>query len=217
MITVFHGTDQVKSRLNLNQELTGTVIKLNAARLSPEDLTQALESSLLFETKQIIFIDNLFSLPQSQNKSKLIDILLSHPDSPVFLWEKKPLTPAVAKKLSGQKARLVESKLPPVIFKFLDSLKPKNFHDSLKASAPEQVFYLLTRRLANLIAAKDDPASVSGAPWQKANLVTQAKAFDLATLFAFHRGLLALDIGTKTGSSLLPLKLRLELMLVNLL
>src|SRR3989344_4644709 len=211
MITVFHGTDQVKSRLNLNQELTGTVIKLNAARLSPEDLTQALESSLLFETKQIIFIDNLFSLPQSQNKSKLIDILLSHPDSPVFLWEKKPLTPAVAKKLSGQKARLVESKLPPVIFKFLDSLKPKNlrlslnlFHDSLKASAPEQVFYLLTRRLANLIAAKDD-------------LVTQAKAFDLATLFAFHRGLLALDIGTKTGSSLLPLKLRLELMLVNLL
>ena len=200
------------------------MIKLNAARLSPEDLTQALESSLLFETKQIIFIDNLFSLPQSQNKSKLIDILLSHPDSPVFLWEKKPLTPAVAKKLSGQKARLVESKLPPVIFKFLDSLKPKNlrlslnlFHDSLKASAPEQVFYLLTRRLANLIAAKDDPASVSGAPWQKANLVTQAKAFDLATLFAFHRGLLALDIGTKTGSSLLPLKLRLELMLVNLL
>ena len=89
-------------------------------------------------------------------------------------------------------------------------------HQSLKASAPEAIFYLLHRRISDLIKAKDAPQGLKLAPWQTSRLTSQAKHFTLDRLLNLHVQLLQIDTSIKTGTSPIPLDHALELFLSEL-
>ena len=136
------------------------------------------------------------------------------------MWEKKSITPAVKKKFA--KATLKEFKLPASIFKVLDSLKPgsgkitlKLLHDCLKKDPAELVFYLLHRRVSQLIQATE-PENLKGAPWQVANLKSQSKSFKVEDLLKLHQDLINIDYSIKTGQAVLPLASQLDLLLINI-
>ena len=110
-----------------------------------------------------------------------------------------------------------------IIFKFLDSLKPQNtqtviklFHQTIDKDSAELAFYLLARRLSQLIQALNDPQSLKGAPWQIGRLRSQAKHFNLAQLLQLHQQLLELDYRIKTGRTSFDLATNLDLLLADL-
>ena len=220
MITIFHGDNYVLSRQALNQSLsqlsTSKVesIRFTAAELTEEILTQALESNPLFQSPKLFVIENLLTLPRSKNKEQLIKIVLNNADSEIYLWEKKLLTPAVKKQFS--RAAVKEFKLPPSLFNFLDTLTLTNFHQALINNPAELIFYLLHRRISQLIQALDDPGSLKGAPWQLGKLKMQAKKYSLDQLLNFHQKLLTLDEQAKTSQNILSLAGCLDLLLLKL-
>lgn len=220
MITILHGDNYLASRLVLN-ELKKSV-KLDAKSISEADLTQALESTAMFSIdEEPIIIENLLTLPRSKNKQKLIDIVIKAEDKQIYLWDKKAITPAVKKQFN--KATIKEFKLTKYVYKFLDSIKPDNqlvilklLHQTLESDAVELTFYLLHRRISQLIQALDDPRELKGAPWQLGSLKNQAKLFTLTQLQNFQKKLLNIDFEIKTGQSTLPLASRLDLLFLNI-
>ncbi|MBU1322707.1 hypothetical protein KKE75_01480 [Patescibacteria group bacterium] len=214
MITIFHGDNYVLSRQALNQSLTQTPERFAAKGLTEETLTQALESNPMFKDDKIFVIENLLTSPRSQLKEKLIKIILNNDGQNIFLWEKKPLTPAVKKQFA--KATVKEFKLPASLFNFLDDLTLKNFHQALMNNPAELIFYLLHRRISQLIQALDDPGSLKGAPWQLGKLKMQAKKYSLDQLLNFHQKLLTLDEQAKTSQNILSLAGCLDLLLLEL-
>jgi DNA polymerase III delta subunit len=214
MITIFHGDNYVQSRQALNQSFTQTPERFAAADLTEETLTQALESNPMFQIPKIFVIENLLSLPRSQTKENLIKIVLNNPASEIILWEKKALSLTVKKQFV--KAVIKEFKLPASLFNFLDNLTLANFHQALVNNPAELIFYLLHRRVSQLIQAVDDPGSLKGAPWQIGKLKNQAKKYSLDRLLNFHRQLLTLDEQAKTSQSILSLAGCLDLLLLEL-
>jgi len=214
MITIFHGDNYVLSRQALNQSLTQTPERFDAKHLTEETLTQALESNSMFKNDKIFVIENLLTLPRSQLKEKLIKIVLNNPTSEIHLWEKKTLSPTVKKQFA--QAVIKEFKLPASLFNFLDDLSLKNFHQALINNPPELIFYLLHRRISQLIQALDDPTSLKGAPWQLGKLKSQAKKYSLDQLLDFHQKLLTLDEQAKTSQTVLSLTGCLDLLLLEL-
>lgn len=208
---LFYGDNHLASRQALNQaiktEQGREVIKLDGSKISDTDLRQALESQSLFGQDKLVVIDRL--------PIKLIDILVQHQgNTSVFIWHDKVLTPAQLKKLSNFKPQLF--KIPAVIFTFLDKLDIHSFHQALKTDSTEQIFYMLHRRISQLIQAKDSPQELKLADWQKSRLTHQAKRFTLDQLLTLHSQLLTIDISIKTGRNFLPLDRTLELWLLNL-
>jgi DNA polymerase III delta subunit len=231
MITILHGDNFVASRNALKHQIdifksqspTANlgVKRFAANKLEAATLTQILESTSLFGQDQLLVISNLLGLPQSQSKDQLIKILLNNQNQPICLWEKKTLSASLKKQFL--KATIKEFKTPKIVFKFLDSLKPNNsqtslklLHQSYQKDAPELIFYLLGRRLSQLIQAKDSADVLKGAPWQINKLKAQAKNFTLNQLLNLHQKLLNLDLQIKTGQTDLSLSCQLDLLLARL-
>lgn len=219
MITIFHGDNFISSRNALN-EIKNTV-KLDAKSTTPEDLTQSLGSKALFEDEKPIIIENLLSLPQSNNKQNLIDIVLNTTDKTIYFWDKKTVTPSVKKQFKN--AAIKEFKLTKTVFQFLDALKPNNqvnilklLHQTLLNDPAELVFYFLHRRVSQLIQALVDPKELRGAPWQIGKIKAQAKNFTVTQLTSLHQKLADLDYKIKSGQSVLPLSSQLDLLFLNL-
>lgn len=214
MITIFHGDNYVQSRQALNQNLVQPPERFDAPDLTEEILTQALESNPLFPAPKLFVIENLLTLPPSQLKEKLIKIVLKNADLEIFLWEKKALSPAAKKKLS--RATIKEFKLPASLFNFLDALTLTNFHQALINNPAELIFYLLHRRISQLIQSLDDPGSLKGAPWQIGKLKNQAKKYSLDQLINFQQKLLLIDEQVKTSQNFLSLAGCLDLLIIEL-
>lgn len=217
MITIFHGGNYVQSRQALNQHLSTSKLesdRFDGTKLNEETLTQALESNPLFKNTKLFVIENLLTLPRFKKKDQLLKIIIKNTEQNIFLWEKKALSPAVKKLFI--KANIREFKLPASIFGFLDHISLKNYHLALINNPAELIFYLLHRRISQLIQALDDPASLKGAPWQLGKLKTQAKKYKLNQLISFHQKLLLLDEQVKTGQTSLSLAGRLDLLLLEL-
>lgn len=214
MITIFHGDNYVLSRQALNQSLTQTPERFAAKGLTEETLTQALESNPMFKDDKIFVIENLLTSPRSQLKEKLIKIILNNDGQNIFLWEKKALSPTLKKQFA--KTTVKEFKLPASLFNFLDDLTLTNFHQALMNNPAELIFYLLHRRISQLIQALDDPDSLKGAPWQISKLKIQAKKYNLNQLINFHQKLLLLDEQAKTSQNILSLAGCLDLLLLEL-
>jgi len=234
MLNIFHGDnltasrnalnnfiDQYKNKNQSNQE----IIRLNAEKLPIEELTQALESTALFASNRLIIIENLFSQIKSKNKNQLIEYFLSQDfsEKSVVLWERKLITPANLKKLAKLNAQIQLFKTPPVIFKFLDSFKPNNqktvlsfYHQCLKHSPAEMIFYMLHRRISQLIQAKDEKYQLKAAPWQIGKLKSQAKNFNLNQLLKIHSQLLQIDYQIKKGKNITPLSTQLDFFLMDI-
>ena len=227
MIVILHGDYQLKSRQRLNQLIKQAkdkdqeVIRLNGEKLLPPNLIQALESASFLGSDRLVVIEGLFKRRASRTKETLFKILAQNDQKNIVVWEAKTLTTAQLKKLPSAQTQLF--KLPATVFKFLDSLQPGQpqpslllLRQALKIEKPELVFYLLARRVSQLIVAKDYPQGLAGQPWQKKRLLAQARRFSLNQLLKFHQKLLELDYQLKTSRLPLSLAAHLDLLILNL-
>lgn len=230
MIFFLHGDNQVLSRQRLNELINQAktenkeIIRLDGLKIDLSQILQALESSSLFGQEKLIIIEQLFSRPKSKEKEEIIKYLKKEKISPhLIFWEKKEISGTTTRWLPKDWQYQI-FKTPVSIFKFLDSIKPNNqkevltyLHQSIRKDSPEMVFYMLARRIKELIIALDlGKEGLKGAPWQIGKLMHQAGNFSLEQLKSIYAKLLDIDIDIKTGRSFMPLDWHLDLLMINI-
>lgn len=228
-MVILHGENIVKSRTELikmiqtAKEKRKETITLSGEKIDLTTLIQALESRSLFGLEKLVVIENLLQI-KGRLRQEILTCLAKHDQqNNLVWWEGKSISPGILKKFS--KAKVFNFKISPIIFKFLDSLKPDNasyslvlLKESLKKDDPEMVFYMLTRQIRLLIQAKDKKADqiLKMAPWQKTKLISQANKFALNQLLSLHKQLTKIDYQQKTGQDPYPLSSRLDLFIACL-
>lgn len=223
---ILHGDNLMASRQILTGKIknfSGEVIRLDAKKINLTDLKQALETHSLFGQKKLVAIENLFSRQKSKEKEALTNYLKENKPPNLIVWEGKTID---GRALTSFKfAQIQKLVVPTVIFKLVDSLSPQNKKNSLswlsqclKSQPAEMIFYMICRQINLLIIAADlgSEGLEKMAPWQKMNLVRQAKNFSLNQLIDIYRQLLEIEYQQKTGRASLPLKSQLDLLITSL-
>lgn len=230
MIYFLHGDSQLLSRqkledlVNQAKKRQREIIRIDGKSTSLTEIKQALESQSLFGGEKLVVLEGLLVKQKSKEKDEIINYLKTNDFScGLIIWEPKEISSSITKKLP-KNWQIFVFKTPAVIFKFLDSLKPKNttqmltlLRSSIKVESPEMTFYMLASRTRQLIIAFDlGKEGLSGAPWQIGKLVSQAKKFSLERLIKLYKKLLEIDTNIKTGKTLMPLDWHLDVLLANL-
>lgn len=209
---ILHGEDANKSYgrlVVLTDELKSKQVEIvtqDAAEIDITNLRQEIGSSGLFGISKCFVIKNLLSSTKSKNKDKLIEVLNQETGHEIILWENKGITATVLKKFP--KAKIESYSISPVIFKFLDSLRPHNTKNVLLAwkklqsegTEPEFVFAMLVRQIKLLTQAKSDPSLIKLAPYPTRLIKEQSTYFTLDHLLDLYHRLFEIDVKIKTGS-----------------
>ncbi len=227
---LIHGDNLLASRnylfqlLRKSKEQKEEVLVLDGETVKLEDLKQALETRSLFGQAKLVIVENLLSRKPATLKEKFINYFSSlKPSSSLILWEEKIIPASLLKKI-GTLFTVKLFKIPPLIFQFLDALCPGNqsmmlqkLHQ-LKSEPPELIFYLLVRRMSQLILGRSlgQSAFVGLAPWQRAKLLAQSQKFKLEQLTSFYQKLLSVEKRVKTGQTLRSLLCHLDFLLAEL-
>lgn len=230
MIFLLHGDNQIASRKKLNFLIATArdegveVIRVDGLKAEFVDIIQALETPSFFSKKRLVVIEGLFSRVQSELKKKIIDYLKNVPaETDIVLWEKKGV-PGTTTRWLTKSWKIELFKTPADVFKFLDSIAPRDstksliyLDQSLKKDSPEMVFYMMIRRFRELMLAKElGKKGLKGAPWQITRIVSQSNKFTLNELVSTYRRLLQTDVDIKTGASLMSLSWHLDLLITSL-
>lgn len=225
MFIILHGDNLIASRQELQAKIEkATREKLEIFRfegkiLTLEELRTALESNSLFGTDRLVIIENLLSQVKGKNKNILINYLKTTSfNNHLVIWENKE----IGKRDLTFKAEVHLFKVDPLIFKFLDNLRPKNEKNLLhelanlkKQEEAEMIFYMIIRQFRLLIMVKDN--IIEGlAPWQTGKLKKQAEFFTVDQLKNIMRQLLEIDKNQKTSRDPYPLSSRLDLFILYL-
>ena len=229
---ILHGDNTTKSRARLAQLIDKAktknkqLVRLEAKKLQLADLEEALLATSLFGEDKLVIIEGLHSLPTSNRKKELISFLSENTNdelrvtSQVILYEKRPLTATMIKKLGNPKAE--EFKITNSLFKWLDSLGTSNKQVQLKLlqaaleSDGDQFCYLMLVRQVKMLIQASDGGRLSGPPFLISKLKSQANKFTLAQLLSLHAKLFALDVAQKTSTLKLSLAQELELLAINM-
>lgn len=229
MITIFHGDHLVNSRGALQEKidqnsLSGTtILRLDAKNLSEAELEEAVGSQQLFDSHKLIIIEELHSLPKSNRKNQLIEMVAAAADQDtpeLVLWEKRSLTKTMLKKFSGAKEQ--EFKLSKSLFNWLDKLgdeqqskKLKLLGEAIQTDGEYFCFLMLIRQLRLLIQVKSG-GEISGPPFMKSKLRRQAELFSMDDLLANYKKLLDIDLAQKTSAGALSLSQELDILSINM-
>ena len=223
---ILHGDNTLDSRQRLRElkevfaKNSGTqVIEFKGNRLSLTQLIQATQGNSLFGFDRLVVIEKLFTGQTSQAKQKIIDFLKKEGLKNLIVWEDKQID---GRKITSLRAKVEVFRIKLSLFSFLDAFQPQAqkektrlFHQTLNDSPVELVFFLLAKRVAQLIIAKDSQGKdlESIAPWQKKKILDQAKQFSLSQLLWLYRQLLLIESSQKTGKSKLGLDWQVDLLL----
>lgn len=228
MITLIHG-DDIKSSRNYfleQKSLKKNPASLNGENISLTDIVQLLEGKGLFEDNNTIFIEDFFSKKKGRELEEILSLVNTHSLSEIIFWEGKILTPKQISSLKKAEVRLF--KLPQTIFSFLDSLRPQwgkqlviLFHQALKNTDAEFIFYMLIRQFRLLLALSDNSKNVIEeavrlAPWQKTKLQKQANLFSVEELKIVYNNLYEMDLSQKTGALNMTLTQAIDMLLLKI-
>jgi len=203
---VIAGDDTEKINLRLRQliqsakEKSYSISKISDANVNLESLLRA--SDLFFDKKFILvekisFLtkDDFAAISKYSDFQNLVLCILSQK--------------AVSRqklKLLGSNLKVESYNLPAVIWKFLDSLKPKNAKNALdylsKVSEVEPIeltFHLLSQRFIQLYLAKVKPSELKLQSWQVVRLQSQAENYSERDIKALIEKLSEIDVEAKTG------------------
>lgn len=178
-------------------------------------------SSSLFSTKQAFFAQNILSKKISRDALKEIP---SDPAVELIVWEEKMEERDL--KRYFPKAKIVSSKLPTSIWKFLDNIYPGNPAALIRQQAQitttvdeNMLLYLLQRRVKDLIlATKSLDGKRKLASWQSGIMKAQAARWGsseterLTKLHRMNDKLYAIEVGTKTSSLPYPIHKALDIL-----
>ncbi len=228
-MTIIHGENLVSSRRKLVELLATarsvgqTTTTLHAKKTTRAELEQVLGASGLFGQTQLLVVEELHSLPNSNRITELIELLAAGAQSSqVILWEKRSLTATMLKKFPLTNA--LEFKASKTIFKWLDSLTghKRNLTEQLRLLAESvisdgEVFCLtMLARQVRLLIQVLDSGQVKGPPFMISKLKRQTSTFTLAQLLKLHTQLLNLDRDLKTSQNRLSPALELDLLLMGM-
>lgn len=229
MITIIHGDDTVSSRqYYLDQKkIANNPVSFEGKTLALSDILQSLEGGGLFSDDKTIFIEEFFSSrKESKEYEEILKYLNNNKDKSVFFWENKDLSRL--KNVFFKNAVLKAFTFLKDIFTFLDNIRPHNphqvvlFHNLLKHTDPEVLFFLLIRQLRLLLAVSNPGGFEIDevkrlAPWQKSKLNKQAHLFSTKELKLIYKTLYDIDLSQKTGSNeSLSLSASIDFLLLNL-
>ena len=227
-IVLFHGDNLVSSRDNLKElvdrakEKGQEIVRLNGLTVKPEDLIQALDSASLFGQTRLVVVEELFSRPKSAEREQIFKFLKTFIASlNLIFWEKKEIGKLVMHHLpQGTQVKLF--KTPALVFKFLDQLSPQTknkalelYHQLLKQTPVELVFYMVCRQIRLLLLAGDRQIT-SGPPWMIGKFKKQAGLFTKDKLLTIYRELFRIEKSLKTGTTQMPLDWHLDLLILSL-
>jgi DNA polymerase III delta subunit len=229
MITLIHGDFTEASRNELNRlkgEHKGKEIRqINGGECTETILIQSLESTSLFGNETVVIIENLFGKLGRKVKliQKLAEIIKrSQQNTQIILWENKEIGKTVIGSL-GANLKISEFKISVLIFKFLDTLAPKNsaqlldIYDKLqKQDAPELIFTMIVKRIRQLLQLADGTIPDGLPSWQAGRLTTQARQFTLEKLMVMYKRLLDIEYSIKSGNSAYDMSHHIELFLIDL-
>lgn len=226
MITLLHGDSPEASRAVWNEMKSAAVGKeirvLDGRSIDAAKLTQALESTSMFGSDTVVFIENLFG--KLGRKQKLIESLaaiIRGSTADVVLWEDKEVGVTVTKSLGKADIRLF--KTPTIIFQFLDGFAPHAatrllpiYETLVTDTAAELVFTMMARRIRQLIqlAGGVTPLGLQG--WQAGRLTHQAKLFTIDRLLFMYKKLLTMEFSVKNGTSPFTLAQLTEQFIIDL-
>lgn len=231
MIVILHGEDIARSRKALEsaktQKKSQEVITLDGAKITLSELKQALEAKSLFGQERIVILENFLGSRKTKEQEKIIDYLKSEKQNlDLIIWEDQEVNSLLLR--SFPHAQVQVFKLDPLLFRFLDTLKPQNSQkmiEALRLALTQEdanlIFYLLVRQFRLLLVLRNgEEASLEEVgrlvSWQRTKIAKQAQYFTPQKLLAVYRELLAIDYREKTGSAAYPLPQTLELFLANL-
>ncbi|MEK7534770.1 MAG: hypothetical protein AAB600_05605 [Patescibacteria group bacterium] len=231
MITIIHGDDIVLSR-NYLQEQKHKVLSpyVFDGLIDITTLIQITQGVGLFTSEKNIFVENFFSKNKLGNlevKSVIDYINKNESLFNLFFWEAKELQKRSIALFTNPS--LKNFKIPQAIFLFLDSIRPKNFknstilfHNALKNTLEELVFFMLQRQFRLLLAVSEENSKDSIdeitrlAPWQKSKLLKQAALFSSDKLLAIHKKLYKIEVAQKTGNLPYSLTVAIDFLLLSL-
>lgn len=230
MITIIHGDDIVSSRTYLNDIKVKFPegIQVSPDSLNMTDLTQRIDGGGFFDTEKVIIIEQLFAKRKAKKEFEaIVEYLKSKTlENEIYLWENKELD---KKSLSLFNHPTVKTyKLPQTLFFFLDAIKPgagkelvRMYHETLKTTDAEMVFFMLIRHIRLLLALQTPSSETIDeakrlAPWQQGKVTRQAKLFSQDQLLEIHKQLFTLDKEQKTGELSVPLNLAIDILLLQI-
>lgn len=210
---ILHGEDTTKSYAKLvlftdEKKLKNVeVITRDYSEIDTTYLRQELGSKGLFGNDKCFVIKNLLSGNKSNNKEKLIEIISKNTDRDIILWENKAITVSILKHFKEAKIEIFT--VSPIIFKFLDCLRPTNTSNILTSwkkmiiekTEPEFIFAMLVRQIKLLIQAKTGPENLKLAPYPMRLITSQATCFQIEHLLNLYNMLFEIEVKIKTGKS----------------
>ncbi|MCL5970676.1 MAG: hypothetical protein M1450_04215 [Patescibacteria group bacterium] len=228
MITIVHGDDTAASRKYFNDLKTSDSVLFDGDKVTLTDIVQILEGGGLFSDNKKVFIDDFFS---KRKAGKEFDDIISciknnSKENDIFFWEGKEISKKIISSFVNANTKLF--KLPQQLFAFLDGIKPENpknitlFHEALKTSDTEMIFFMLIRQFRLLLAISDSGASGQIdevkrlAPWQITKLKKQSILFTKEQLINIYKKLYEIDLGQKTGTLHKTLEQAIDILLLEI-
>ncbi len=205
-IYVYHGDDRFQSRRELTDGLKNypRVEHLDTSEISPESLAKQ-SGGLFNQGNTALVLENFFSLKKNrlEKAAEYVDKLSDEVD--FFIWQGKRLYPNQINRISGKK-KVKEFKFPNTIFKLLDSIGKGNcklllgfLEGSFDTHPPEVIFFLIQKRLRNMILAKKDSDHLPGADWQKKKLYQQVSSLAVKDIADWYINTVMIEWKLKTG------------------
>jgi len=178
----------------------------------------------LFSQKKAFFTRNLNKKINKKNErqKKIIEKIIE--DENLILIDFEEDLEKWELKIVDKKVEVKEFKLPTSIFNLLDNLYPKNLNSFIKSftlltkKIPEElIFYMITKRVRQLLQIKFDQKIENLQSWQFRKLNFQAKLWPKEKLIKLYQSLFAIEKNIKTNSTPFDLKKSLELLFIYLL
>ncbi len=225
MITIIHGDNTVLSRQQLTRHIEGrtrqgkTVKSIAGADISLPSLTSALQSTSLFGDEQAVVLERLFKMRSKNVRDQVVQILVTHQETEVILWDDHIISATNLKLISAAKPSVELFKTSPIVFQTMDmfgnphesSRMIKQLHRSYDQDTTEFVFSMLARQVRLLISVVEgDTGSMK--PYTLQKVSQQAKHFTLEKLLKIHHQLLVIDLNQKQSLSLLTLEQQLDML-----
>jgi len=178
----------------------------------------------LFSQKKAFFTRNLNKKINKKNEKqkKIIEKIID--DETLILIDFEEDLEKRELKIADKKVEVKEFKLPTSIFNLLDDLYPKNLSSFIKSftllskKIPEElIFYMITKRIRQLLQIKFNQKIENLQSWQFRKLNFQAKLWPKEKLIKFYESLFNIEKKIKTGTTPFDLKESLELLFTYLL
>jgi DNA polymerase III delta subunit len=182
-----------------------------------DDVANFLMSSRLFEKQRLIVLEDYKNI--DKNTLKFIGDHKDNEEITLVIYQKGLVPKSVLEKLPNLKK--IETYNPPkLIFKFLESVYPKNaknclrfLQEAVRYDPVELIFHLLATHLRDLYWVKCDPSTIPYASWRVSRLETQAGKFEEESLKRLISALAKVDIEVKSSDK--DLLVALDLLLAS--